>query len=309
MPTTSSPPTRAHALEWRPYVGLVKQAGAAWIQDRAPTMGAALAFYTALALAPLLIIIVALAGTLFGIDAVQRAIVGQLTTLAGARFAEAVRILISTPAQPATTAVLPTVIGVLTMLVGATSVLVELQDDLDHIWRAPPRPGNGLLSIVKSRVLSLGMLLAIGFMLLVSLVLTAGMAGIGAFSEDYFPRTALVLLHIANAVFSLACVTAVFAMLFKWLPNASIGWRDVGIGAFTTAVLFSGGRIAIGLYLGESAIASAYGAAGTLVVLLLWLYYSAQVFLFGAELTHVHAAHRLSVSEGGTGPGIRVPDR
>jgi len=286
----------------------VKQAGAAWVQDRAPTMGAALAFYTALALAPLLIIIVALAGTLFGIDAVQAAIVGQLTTLAGARFAEAVRTLITTPA-PATTAVLPTVIGVLTMLVGATSVLVELQDDLDHIWRAPPRSGNGLLSILKSRVLSLGMLLAIGFLLLVSLVLTAGMAGIGAFSEEYFPRTALVLLHVANAVFSLACVTAVFAMLFKWLPNTSIGWRDVGIGAFTTAVLFSGGRIAIGLYLGESAIASAYGAAGTLVVLLLWLYYSAQVFLFGAELTHVHAAHRLSVSEGVAGHGIRVPDR
>lgn len=277
---------------------LVRQAGIAWMKDRAPTMGAALAFYSAFAIAPLLIIVIALAGALWGTDAARGAIVGRLAGLVGAPAAQAIQALLI-GAQQTKSGGLAVTVGIVTMLVGATTLLVEVQDDLDFIWKAPSRPGSGLLSLLRARIVSLGVILAIGFLLLISLVGSGALVAFGTYFGSYFPGTALLLLHLSNVVFSLVVETALFAMLYKWLPNVRIAWKDVWIGAFATALLFSIGQVAIGLYLGRSAIASAYGAAGTLAVLLLWLYYSAQVFLLGAEITWVYAnshRHRLERS-------------
>lgn len=282
---------------WRTYLDLIQQAGAAWVDDRAPTMGAALAFYSAFALAPLLIVLIAAAGAIFGPDAARGAIAGQLTGLVGAAAAQAIQDLLKA-AQQTTTGAVATIVGLVTMLVGATTVLVELQDDLDLIWKAPERVGSSWSSILRARTLSLGLLLAIGFLLLVSLVISGAISAFGAYSEAYLPGAAVVLLPLWNTLFSLAATTVLFAMLYKWLPSVFIAWPDVWIGAFITAVLFTVGRFGIGVYLGRSAIASAYGAAGTLVVLLLWLYYSAQVFLLGAEFTCLYAKHRSSRDDG-----------
>jgi membrane protein len=278
-------------LAMRLYVDLVKQACAAWMKDRAPTLGAALAFYSAFALAPLLIIIIALAGALWGANAARGAIVGQLAGVVGAPAAEAIQGLLKA-AQQTTTGVFAAIVGIVTTLVGATTLVVELQDDLNYIWNAPTRPGSGLVSLLRARILSLGMILAIGFLLVISLIASGALVAFETYFGSYFPLTALLLLHLSDAIFSLGMETVLFAMLYKWLPNVRIAWKDVWIGAFITAFLFSVGRIAIGLYLGRSAIASAYGAAGALAVLLLWLYYSAQVFLLGAEFTCVHANFR-----------------
>jgi membrane protein len=242
-------------------------------------------------LAPLLIIVIAVAGAVFGVEAARGAIVGQIAGLVGAPAAEAIQSLLKA-AQETTTNIFATVVGLVTMLVGATTVVVELQDDLDHIWKAPKRGGSSLLAILRARILSLGMILGVGFLLLISLVLSAAITALEAYSESHFPGAAPLLLHLWNPVISMGAITVLFAMLYKWLPNVPIAWKDVWIGAFITAILFSAGRFALGLYLGRSAIASAYGAAGTLVVLLLWLYYSAQVFLFGAEFTCLYAKHR-----------------
>ena len=302
---------RAHALDFRSishresqplhareanvavrlYVDLVKQACAAWLKDRAPTMGAALAFYCAFALAPLLVIVIALGGAVWGADAARGAIVGQLAGMVGVPAAEAIQALLRAAPQT-TTGVFAAIVGIVTTLVAATTLVVELQDDLDYIWKAPTRPGSGLVSLVRARVLSLGMILAIGFLLLISLVASGALVAFEAYFGSYFPGTARLLLQLSDAVFSLGMETVLFAMLYKWLPNVRIAWKDVWIGAFITALLFSVGRVAIGLYLGRSAIASAYGAAGALAVLLLWLYYSAQVFLLGAEFTCIHANYR-----------------
>lgn len=274
-------------MHWRLYIELLKQSGSAWVADSAPSMGAALAFYSAFSLAPLLIIVIAIASAAYGEDAARGAIVAQLGGLVGVSAAEAIQGLLK-GAQETTTGVVATVVGAITVLVGATTVMVELQDDLDRIWKAAPREGNGLLTILRARILSLGMILAIGFLLLVSLVLTGVVAAAGNYWGTIFPGAGLFL-QIANFSLSLAVITVLIAMLYKWLPNKLIAWRDVWIGAFSTAVLFTFGQLAIGVYLGQTAIASAYGAAGALVVLLLWLYYSAQVFLMGAEFTHAYA--------------------
>ena len=278
-------------MHWRLYIDLLKQSASAWVADNAPSMGAALAFYSAFSLAPLLIIVIAIASAAYGQDAAHGAIVAQLTAVVGASAAQAIQALLK-GAQETTTGVVATKVGAITVLVGATTVLVELQDDLDRIWKAPPRKGSGLLTILRARVLSLGMILAIGFLLLVSLVLAGVVAAAGKYWATMFPGAA-VFLQVANFFLSLAVNTVLIAMLYKWLPNVLIAWRDVWIGALTTAVLFAIGQIAIGVYLGRSAIASAYGAAGALVVLLLWLYYSAQIFFLGAEFTHLYAKQRM----------------
>jgi membrane protein len=272
----------------RAYVRLVKQAAIAWSDDRAPSMGAALAFYSAFSLAPLLVIVIGIAGAVFGDDAARGVVVAELAGLVGDSAAGAIQALLKAT-QESTKGTLATLIGVGTLLVGATTVLVELKDDLDLIWKVPRREGSGLWWILRARFLSLGMILGIGFLLLVSLVLAGLLAAFGGTWVAYFPRAALLALRICNDVFSLAVITLLVAMLFKWLPSIRIAWKDVWIGALITALLLSAGQIAIGLYLGRTAMASVYGAAGAMVVLLLWLYYSAQVFLLGAEFTYVYA--------------------
>ena len=277
-------------MGWRVYVDLVKRAAVAWVDDRAPTMGAALAFYSAFSLAPLLIIVIAV-GDVFGVDGARGAIVGRIAGVVGAPAAEAIEALLTSAHEPSAS-IFATLVALATMLVGATTILVEVQDDLDHIWKAPRREGSSLRAILRARILSLGIILGVGFLLLMSLVLSAVAAAFQAYSGLHLPGAALPLLYLWNPALSVGAITVLFAMLYKWLPNAAIAWKDVWMGAFITAILFSAGRFAIGLYLGRSAVASPYGAAGTLAVLLLWIYYSAQVFLFGAEFTCLYATHR-----------------
>lgn len=268
---------------WR----LTKETFEHWLDDRAPSMGAALAFYSAFSVAPLLIIVIAIAGMVFGEDAARGAIVGQLGSLVGTPGASAIQAMLEA-AGKRESGLVATTVGIVTLLVGATSAFVELQDSLDRIWKAPKRTRNGVLSFLISRVLSFGLVLAIGFLLLVSLALTSALAALAEYSSHLLP-VGEALLQTANFVVSFLVVTVLFALIYKWLPNVSIAWRDVWIGSAVTALLFNIGRTAIGMYLGHSAVASAHGAAGAFVVLLLWLYYSAQVFLLGAEFTWAYA--------------------
>jgi membrane protein len=271
---------------WAKYLVLLKQAGAAWLEDNCPSMGAALAYYSAFSLAPLLIIVIAIGGMAFGAERARAAIVEQFDALLGPAGAEALRHLLAA-ASSLGSGIFATVVGVALLLVGATSVLVELQSDLDRIWRAPRRRSSGWRELVHARVLSFGVLLGFGFLLLVSLLVGAGLS---ALAEQY--RVSIHsarMLHLLNLASTLAVFMLLFAMLYKWLPNVRLAWRNVWVGALTTAVLFDLGQFGIGLYIGHSTMTSAYAAAGSFVVLLLWLYYSAQIFLFGAELTWVMA--------------------
>ncbi len=271
------------------YVSLFKQAGLAWVKDGAASMGAALAFYSAFSIAPLLLIVMALAGFFYGPDAARAAVVRELAGLIGPVGAEAIGALLKAAAT-AETGGIATVVGVILLLVGATTVLVELENDLDRIWEAPPRHESGLITMLRERLLSFGMILGIGFLLIVSLVASSAIAVVSARWHSSALGTAG--LFVVDFVLALVIFTALFGMLYKWLPSVRIEWHDVWIGALTTAVLFNVGRLAIGAYLGLSATASAYAAAGSVLVLLLWVYYSAQIFLFGAEFTWARAKHR-----------------
>jgi len=274
----------------REYLLLIKEAAIAWVDDRAPSMGAALAFYTAFSMAPLLVIVIAIAGAVYGVDAARGAVVEQFGHLLGPVGADALeKLLVSAAIDRG--GVLATVISSVVLFIGATSVLVEIEDDLDHIWDAPPRRENGLVAIVRARILSFGLILGIGFLLVVSLLVGSALAALAHYWRFSIANATLVF--VLDFTVAVAVFTVLFAMLYKWLPHVHIAWRDVWTGALMTAILFNMGRLAIGFYLGNSAIASTYAAAGSFVVLLLWLYYSAQIFLFGAELTWVHAKRHL----------------
>lgn len=274
-------------MRWRIYLSLVREAGRHWVADRAPGMGAALAFYSAFSIAPLLIIVSGVAGAVLGEKAAHGAIVEQLTGIVGEHAAEAIQALL-VGAQSRASGVIASTVGVVTLLIGATTVLVELQAALDQIWDAPPRPGHGLRTLLQSRATSLVLILGIGFVFLVSFGLTGAMAVFGKHWGAIFPGIASALL-VLNILFSMGVVTVMIAMLYKWLPNVPVKWRDVWVGAATTAVLFTLGQTAIGFYVAQSAMASMHGAAGAMLVLLTWLYYSAQIFLFGAEFTRAYA--------------------
>ena len=263
---------------------LVKESVDAWLEDRAPSMGAALAYYTAFSLAPLLIIAIAVAGVVFGRDAAQAAVVSQLQGLLGAAGGSVVEELLKSTADFGSS-VLAIVIGVTALVVTATTAFVELQDDLDRIWKAEPRTGNGIVNLIRSRLLSFGMVLFIGFLLAVSLVLSAAVAALG----DSLFSGAEVMLQALTFLVSFAVITVLFAMIYKVLPNVNISWEEVWIGAAITAILFEVGKVLIGLYIGKTSVASSFGAAGPFVVLMLWLYYSTQIFLLGAEFTVAYA--------------------
>jgi membrane protein len=275
---------------------LCKQAVSAWLSDYAPSMGAALAYYTLFSIAPLLIIVIAVAGLVFGPDAAQGAIIGQLQELLGYDGAAAIQGLIKS-AGSSKGGWVSTVIGVVTLFVGATTVFAELEDDLNRVWRAPAKqPTAGLWSLIRARILSFGMILGIGFLLIVSLVASAAIAGLGRLWSDWFGPWE-VLLHAVNFVISFVLITVFFASIYKIMPRVKVGWRDVWLGAAVTALLFTVGKTLIGLYLGKASVASAFGAAGSLIVALLWTYYAAQIFLLGAEFTSVYA-HRYGSLQG-----------
>ncbi len=270
--------------------GLMKAAAAGWVADYAQSMGAALAYYTMFSIAPLLLIVISIAGLVFGEDAARGEIFGQLQELLGAPGAMAVQGLLQSVRQP-TESVPATIFGVAVLLVGATSVFGELQDALDRIWRAPVRDRtSGLWSLLRARLLSFGMILGIGFLLMVSLVASAAISAIRKWWRPVFSDWTGIA-SVVELASSFALITIVFAMIYKTMPRVSIAWKDVWIGAAVTSVLFTVGKFGIGLYIGRSGIASGFGAAASLVVLLVWVYYSAQVFLFGAEFTWAYA-HR-----------------
>jgi membrane protein len=267
---------------------LIKAAAAGWVADYAPSMGAALAFYTMFSIAPLLLIVISIAGLVFGEAAARGEIFSQLQSLLGPTGALAVQHLLES-VHGATKDVAGTVFGLVLLLIGATSVFGELQDALDRIWRAPARAGqSGLWRLLRARLLSFGMILGIGFLLLVSLVAHATLA---ALRKWWGPvpghwAAAATIIELAS---SFLLITVMFAMIYKLMPRVRIDWKDVWIGAAATSLLFTVGKVLIGVYIGSSGIASGFGAAASLVVVLLWVYYSAQIFLLGAELTWVYA--------------------
>jgi membrane protein len=275
-----------------PYAGaawvLVRDSVWEWIDDRASRKGAALAFYTVFSLAPILILAIAIAGLFFGKDAARGEIYAQVRDLIGPDGATAIQAMVQNASRPGA-GITATIIGLVTLFVGATTALAELKDGLDQIWDVPSERTSGFWYFLRKRLLSIGLILSIGFLLLVSLVFSAGLT---ALAKRWGPEDATsTVLQTINFVFSFALVTVLFAMIYKILPSVRIAWRDVIVGSLVTALLFSIGKFAIGVYLGNSAIASSYGAAGSVILVLVWVYYSAQIFLLGAEFTKVYA-HR-----------------
>ncbi len=268
-------------------VKLIQETIAEWNEDKASRLAAALAYYTVFSLAPLLIIAIAIAGFVFGETAAQNQIVGQIQGLVGREAAEAIQTMILNASRPGA-GTIATIVGVITLLFGASGLFGQLQDALNTIWEVTPRPDRGIRGIVQDRFWSFTMVLGTGFLLLVSLILSAVLTGVATYLQSLVPGL-IEVWQIVNIVVSFTVVTFLFALIYKVIPDAKIAWSDVWIGAIVTSLLFSVGRYLIGLYLGSSAIGSAYGAAGSLVILLVWVYYSAQILLLGAEFTQVYA--------------------
>ena len=267
---------------------LITQVAQSWVDDYASSMGAALAYYTLFSLAPMLLIAISVAGLVFGQTAARGEIAAQLQSFMGDQGAAAVQSLLVSVHKPAE-GTLATLLGLALLFIGATSVFGELQNALNRIWRVPAQGSTrGWIALVRARLLSFGMILAIGFLLMVSLVVSAGLTATERWLEPVFGGWFLVA-AVANAVGGFALVAAMFALIYKLMPNARVEWKDVWIGAIFTALLFTVGKSLIGLYVGRSGVTSAYGAAGSLVVILLWVYYSAQIFLLGAEFTWGYA--------------------
>ena len=267
---------------------LIRKSVEAWVDDYAPSMGAALAYYTLFSIAPLLIIAIAVAGLVFGQEAARGEIVAQIQGLIGQEGAIAVQGLLKSANEPAQDIFL-TVVSIITLVIGATTVFAELQSDLDRIWRVPaPAKENGIWILLRTRLLSFGLVLGLGFLLLVSLVISAAIAAFGKWWDGVFEGWE-AFLHALNFGISFAITTLLFALIYKLMPRARIAWRDVWVGAGVTALLFEIGKFLIGLYLGKTSVASGFGAAGSLVVLLVWVYFAAQIFLLGAEFTWVYS--------------------
>jgi len=280
----------------RGIADLFKTAAMHWVKDYAQSMGAALAFYTMFSIAPLLLIVISIAGIVFGQEAVRGAVLGQLQELLGGPGALAVQELLDGAGKPVGS-VTATLVGLFFLFIGATSVFAELQDALNRIWRAPqPAQASSLWTLVRNRLLSFGMILGIGFLLTVSLAFSAGLAALGRWLDPLASGWATVANSIELGLgFGLS--TAVFAMIYKTMPRVGIHWKDVWIGAGVTSVFFVAGKFLIGAYIGRSGVSSAFGAAASLIVVLLWVYYSAQIFLFGAEFTWVYS-HRYGSRKG-----------
>jgi membrane protein len=262
-------------------------AARAWWDDDAIRLGASLAYYTLFALAPILLVATAVAGLAFGAEAARGQIVGQLDQLVGRDGAHAVQSLLEGASQRRA-GMLATVLGAITFVIAATGAFLELQAALNAIWRVKPNPGANVRGFVIDRLRSFGLVVAIGFLLTVSLAVTASLAAFNAWLAQRSPSMPLAWSSI-NVLASVVVTTALFALLYRFLPDVRLRWRDVTTGAFVTAVLFTVGQQLIGLYLGQSSVSSSYGAAGSVMILLLWVYYSCQILLFGAEFTRVYS--------------------
>jgi membrane protein len=269
---------------------LIRDTIAEWSQDRVPRMGAALACYSAFSVAPLVLLVIAVASRVFTEDQVEQAVRGELQHTFGPAVANAVSEIMHS-AAPSGSATTATVVGLVVLLFGASGVFGELQDSLNSIWKVQPKPGRAWLTVLRERFFSFTMVLGTGFLLLVSLIITTALSVAGAYFTQLLPGGA-GLWHAVNWAASFAFITCVFALIFKEVPDVKVAWRDVWVGATLTALLFTLGKYALGMYLGLASTTSAYGAAGSLVAFLLWVYYSAQILLFGAEFTRVYARKR-----------------
>ena len=283
---------------WHPrtLLQLAKAAVKGWIADRATSMGAALAFYSLLSLAPLLIVVIGAAGLVLGHDEAERLLMTQVSGLLGENGAKGIQTILDS-VNTEREGIIATVVGAITLIMGATTVFAELKTDLDRIWKHTASKASGLWGFLRTRLLSFGLVLAVAFLLLVSLVVSAAVAAAG---ELFFGKFEAIL-HVLEFVMSVGLMTVLFAMMYKLLPAAKIAWRDVWVGAFITSVLFWVGKFAIGLYLGKNDVVSSFGAAGTVVLVIIWVYYSSQIFFLGAEFTHEFAKARGSRS--GAAPG------
>jgi membrane protein len=267
---------------------LLKDTMREWQEDKASRLAAALAYYTIFSMAPLIIIVLGIVGYLFGRDIVGSYLVEQGRGLVGVEGAQIFQAIIANASQP-TSSVIATLIGIATLLFGALGVFGQLQDALNTVWGVGPKPGRGIWGFIETRVLSFTMVLGIGFLLLVSLLLSSLLAALSGFLSNWLLSFSVVVLEALNLVVSFGVITLLFAMIYKILPDVEIGWSDVWLGAAVTALLFTIGKFALGFYLGRQTFGSTYGAAGSILIILLWVYYSAQILLFGAEFTQVYA--------------------
>ena len=262
-----------------------------WNQDSAPRLGASLAFYTILSISPLVILVVAIVSLVFSRSSAQSLLLAQVQSLIGSGGKDAVQTMLASGQKPSS-GIISSVLGVFTLVFGASAVFTELRAALNAIWKVEPaKTGSGLWAIARERLFSFGMVISVGFILLVSLLASAGLAAMTKFFSGLLP-IAGVFWQVVNFIVSFLAVTLLFALILKYVPGTKIEWRDVRMGAITTALLFTVGKLLLGLYLGKTSPGSAYGAAGSLVVLVIWVYYSAQIFYFGAELTHTLALSR-----------------
>lgn len=303
-------------MQIRRFFRLGRRAAVAWIDDDAPSMGAAIAFYTVFSMAPLLMIVLAVAGAFWGREAVEGQLLGQLSGVLGSTGAAAVEGVISNSAEEADQGLAATVFSIGFLLVGSTTMFAELQGALDRVWKVPlAERKTGIWNVLRARLLSFGLVLGLAFLLMVSLVVSAVLAAVGHWASGLLPAWE-ALLQFVNIGFSFAVSTLLFAMIFKFMPQTRVAWRDVIVGALVTALLFEVGKFLIGSYVGKSSVASTYAAAGSLVVVLLWVYYAALVFLLGAEFTWAyadeHAGHDNDPAQAqppAGGPGGGLVDR
>ena len=268
---------------------LLKKAGLKFMDDKAPRLGAALAFYTALSLSPLLLMVVGLAGLVFGDEAARGELAGQIQNLVGAEGAQVIQGMLAKP-ETQSRSWTASLIGVATLIFGASGVFAQMQDALNTVWNVKPAEtsGWGIWALVRDRLLSFSAVCGMAFLLLVSLVFSTVVSAMSTYANGWLPN-ATAWMQVLNLLISFALTTIMFAIIFKVLPGARPAWGDVWIGAALTSVLFTLGKFLIGLYLGQAAVGSAYGAAGSFVVLLVWIYYSTQILLYGAEFTQVYA--------------------
>lgn len=278
----------------------IKETGSDWSNDNASRLAAALAFYALWSLAPLLMISVAVAGLFLGEDAARGKVAAELGGIVGGDAAESVQAVAASSAESPSKGVFGTIAGIVALFFGASGVFYELQSSLNTVWEVKPKPGAGIWTVVRSRFFSFTMVLSVAFLLLVSLVLTSVLSAVGTFFSGSLPGGE-TLWQVINFCISLAIVAGLFAVIFKYIPDATISWRDVWLGGVVTAALFTIGKFALGVYLGKAAVGSAYGAAGSLIALVVWVYYAAQIFLLGAEFTQVRArrsGRRIEPNEG-----------
>jgi membrane protein len=272
----------SHPKAWWCLLG---DAASGWMSHKDSTLGAAVAYYSVFSIGPLILIAISVAGLFFSRDAVQGEVSAQLSRLIGAQGAKGIESILAGAGQPSE-GVFATALGVATLLFAAVGVVVQLKDALNTIWGIERPPNSGLWSFMRTYAVSIAGVLSLGFLLLVSLLITTALSAMGAVLANYLPE---IVFHVVSLCVSFCVNTVLFAMMFKWLPDTHIEWRDVLAGAVVTAALFDIGRLLIGLYIGKQGLESTYGAAVSLVIILIWVYYSAQIVLFGAEFTRAYA--------------------